>query len=222
MIMAQGGWFPKVAQRSRAQGEEDQSGYEVPAPICDITVEGCEEGIEYEAVLAVMNSEGWSEPRGFCSSDVNALKDLLSSSFFFYFVKVILLYMYIYTLFCAIYSHSFFFKIFLFDFNLIWLGTSRPSPFSEAGWFGFELRAREKPPKPMSPSLTALGSGKLRVTWAVPSAAPPVEATQVQLTDVGTGKKWLIDLTGALVSTGRTNFAASRTEVNIQGVQAGR
>ena len=56
---------------------------------------------------------------------------------------------------------------------------------------------------------------------AVPSAAPPVEATQVQLTDVGTGKKWLIDLTGALVSTGRTNFAASRTEVNIHGVQVG-
>ena len=93
MIMAQGGWFPKVAQRSRAQGEEDQSGYEVPAPICDITVEGCEEGIEYEAVLAVMNSEGWSEPRGFCSSDVNALKDLLSS---FLCKSDIIIYIYIY------------------------------------------------------------------------------------------------------------------------------
>ncbi|CAK9068713.1 unnamed protein product [Durusdinium trenchii] len=32
-------------------------------------------------------------------------------------------------------------------------------------------------------------------------------------------KKWLIDLTGALVSTGRTSFAASRSEVNIHGVQ---
>ena len=41
-----------------------KGGSTVPAPICDITVEGCEEGIEYEAVLAVMNSEGWSEPRG--------------------------------------------------------------------------------------------------------------------------------------------------------------
>ncbi|CAK9067669.1 unnamed protein product [Durusdinium trenchii] len=132
-----------------------KGGSTVPAPTCEVTVEGCEEGIEYEAVLAVMNSEGWSEP----------------------------------------------------------------SPFSEAGWFGASLKTRDKPPKPTAPSLTALGSGKLRVTWAVPSAAPPVEATQVQLTDVGTGKKWLIDLTGALVSTGRTSFAASRSEVNIHGVQ---
>lgn len=132
-----------------------KGGSTVPAPSCEVTVDGCEEGIEYEAVLALMNSEGWSEP----------------------------------------------------------------SPFSEAGWFGASLKSREKPPKPTSPTLTALGSGKLRVTWAVPSAAPPVEATQVQLTDVGTGKKWLIDLTGALVSSGRTSFAPSRTEVNIHGVQ---
>jgi len=132
-----------------------KGGSTVPAPTSEVTIDGCETGIEYEAVLAVMNSEGWSEP----------------------------------------------------------------SPFSVPGWFGEELKSREKPPKPTSPTLTALGDGKLRVTWAVPSAAPPVEATQVQLTDVGTGKKWLIDLTGALVASGRTSFAASRTEVNIHGVQ---
>ncbi|CAJ1429625.1 unnamed protein product [Effrenium voratum] len=132
-----------------------KGGSTVPAPTCEISVEGCEEGVEYEAVLAVMNSEGWSEP----------------------------------------------------------------SPFSEPGYYGMELKPREKPPKPTAPTLTALGKGKLRVSWAVPSVSPPVEATQVQLTDVGTGKKMLVDGSGSLVISGRTTFAASRTEVNINGVQ---
>ncbi|CAE7370903.1 pli1 [Symbiodinium natans] len=131
-----------------------KGGTAIPAPICEIVVDGCEEGIEYEAVLAVMNSEGWSEP----------------------------------------------------------------SLFSEPGFFG-ALKPREKPPRPTAPTLTALGKGKLRVSWAIPSSCPPVEATQVQLTDVGTGNKWLVDGSGALVTSGRTTFAATRTEVHIKDVQ---
>ncbi|CAE7396390.1 TTN [Symbiodinium natans] len=90
-------------------------------------------------------------------------------------------------------------------------GWSEPSPFSEPGFFG-ALKPREKPPRPTTPTLTALGKGKLRVSWAIPTSCPPVEATQVQLTDVGTGNKWLVDESGALVTSGRTTFAATRTE----------
>eukprot|EP00931_Biecheleriopsis_adriatica_P036621 TRINITY_DN21085_c0_g1_i1.p1 TRINITY_DN21085_c0_g1~~TRINITY_DN21085_c0_g1_i1.p1 ORF type:complete len:866 (+),score=183.73 TRINITY_DN21085_c0_g1_i1:91-2688(+) len=132
-----------------------KGGSTVPAPIAEISVEGCEEGVEYEAVLAIMNSEGWSEP----------------------------------------------------------------SPFSAPGFIGM-LKPRAKPPKPEAPTLTALGKGKLRVVWALPQASPPVEATQVQLTDVGTGKKMLVDASnGKLITSGRTTFAATRLEANINGVQ---
>lgn len=132
-----------------------KGGSTVPAPLCSVTVEGCEEGIEYEAVLAVMNSEGWSEP----------------------------------------------------------------SPFSEPGFYG-DLKERAKPEPPAPPKLTTLGSGKLRCSWALTTACPPVEATQVRLTDVGTGKSMLIDATnGKLVESGRTTFAASRTEVTLVGIQ---
>eukprot|EP00930_Biecheleria_cincta_P098825 TRINITY_DN90476_c0_g1_i1.p1 TRINITY_DN90476_c0_g1~~TRINITY_DN90476_c0_g1_i1.p1 ORF type:complete len:845 (+),score=127.90 TRINITY_DN90476_c0_g1_i1:61-2595(+) len=132
-----------------------KGGSTVPAPISDITIDGCEEGLEYEAVIAVMNSEGWSDPSG----------------------------------------------------------------FSQPGWIGM-LKHREKPSRPSAPNLSALGKGKLRVSWVLPPACPPVEATQVQLTDLGTGKTMLVDASnGKLVSSGRTTFAASRLEANVNGVQ---
>ncbi|CAE8662463.1 unnamed protein product, partial [Polarella glacialis] len=98
-------------------------------------------------------------------------------------------------------------------------GWSEPSAFSAPGFYG-TLKPRAKPPSPWGPKLTALGSGKLRVSWVLPEACPPIEASQVQLTDVGTGKKMLVDASnGKLVASGRTTFAASRLEATINGVQ---
>jgi len=132
-----------------------KGGSTVPVPLSEITLDGVEEGLEYEAVIAVMNSEGWSDPSG----------------------------------------------------------------FSQPGYTGM-LKHREKPPRPSAPNLSAQGKGKLRVTWVLPPACPPVEATQVQLTDVGTGKTMLVDASnGKLVTSGRTTFAASRLEANVNGVQ---
>lgn len=133
-----------------------KGGSTVPAPaLSDVTIDGCEEGLEYEAVIAVMNSEGWSDPSG----------------------------------------------------------------FSQPGWIGL-LKHRAKPSKPSAPNLSAIGKGKLRVTWVLPPACPPVEASQVQLTDLGTGKTMLVDASnGKLVTSGRTTFAVSRLEANVNGVQ---
>eukprot|EP00933_Yihiella_yeosuensis_P007835 TRINITY_DN11301_c1_g1_i1.p1 TRINITY_DN11301_c1_g1~~TRINITY_DN11301_c1_g1_i1.p1 ORF type:complete len:923 (-),score=173.69 TRINITY_DN11301_c1_g1_i1:197-2848(-) len=132
-----------------------KGGSTVPAPTCSVEVNGVEEGLEYEAVLAVMNSEGWSEPSGFSEPGC--------------------------------------------------IGTPKP---------------RAKPPTPEPPKLSAVGAGKLRCQWVLPSCCPPVEATQVRITDVGTGKKMLVDAAnGKLVESGRTTLAATRLEVNINGVQ---
>lgn len=129
----------------------------VPAPTCEIRVEGFEEGIAYEAIVAMMNSEGWGD-------------------------------------------------------------VSRTSDPVHIG----ELKPRDKPPAPDPPQLTAVGNGRLKVAWTLPRACPPVEASQVQVTDVGRGKTALVDpASGKLVDSGRTTFGASRLEANIVGVEAG-
>lgn len=135
-----------------------KGGATVPAPTCEVTVEGgLEEGIQYEAIVAVMNSEGWGD-------------------------------------------------------------VSQPS---EPMHFG-ELKPREKPPSPAPPKLVATGSGKMKCSWTLPRTCPPVEASQVQVTDMGRGEKMLVDAsTGKLVSSGRTSFGPSRVEVTITGVQDG-
>mmetsp|Transcript_124464 Transcript_124464/g.265273 ORF Transcript_124464/g.265273 Transcript_124464/m.265273 type:complete len:837 (+) Transcript_124464:155-2665(+) len=132
-----------------------KGGATVPAPTCEITASGCEEGLAYEAVVAMMNSNGWGE-------------------------------------------------------------ISTPSEPMTIG----DPKAREKPPSPGPPKLIAMGPGKLKCSWVIPEACPPVEATQVQLTDVASGIQLLVDAAnGKLVSSGRTTFASTRWEANINGVK---
>lgn len=134
-----------------------KGGSTVPAPMSEVVADGCLEGIAYEAILAVMNSEGWS--------DVSAS--------------------------------------------------------SESACIG-ELKPRAKPLAPLVPTLTVAGKGKLKCTWELPEACPPVEASQVQLTDVGAGTSLLVDAaTCKPVTSGRTTFASPRCEVTIVGVQEG-
>lgn len=133
-----------------------KGGSTVPAPTHEVTIEGCEEGIAYEAIVAANNHEGWSD-------------------------------------------------------------VSPPSAPTCIG----ELKPRAKPPMPAPPKLEALGGGKLRVSWSVPQACPPVEATQVQITDVSAGMTLVVDASsGRLMPSGR-NFAANRTEVTITGAEDG-
>lgn len=136
-----------------------KGGSTVPAPTCEVVVEGCMEGLAYEAIVAVMNSDGWSD-------------------------------------------------------------ISQPSLPVCIG----ELKTRGKPAKPEPPALIALGAGKLKVTWSVPEACPPIEAAQVQITDVSSGMGLLVDASsGKLVpaGSGRTTFVATRTEANIVNASDG-
>lgn len=134
-----------------------KGGTSVPAPNCDVIVEGCEEGLEFEAIVAAMNSEGWGEP----------------------------------------------------------------SDSSVAVGLG-QLKPREKPCSPAPPKLAAAGAGKLRITWLLPEACPPIEASQVQITDVGSGLQLLVDAgNGKMVPSGRTTFASTRLECNVTGVKEG-
>mmetsp|Transcript_81855 Transcript_81855/g.171215 ORF Transcript_81855/g.171215 Transcript_81855/m.171215 type:complete len:821 (-) Transcript_81855:236-2698(-) len=133
----------------------NKGGATVPAPLTEVKLSGCLEGVAYEAIVAVMNAEGWSD-------------------------------------------------------------ISPPSKPTSIG----ELKPRAKPPKSESPNLEALGSGRLRISWKAPEACPPIEACQVQVTDVSSGLTLLVDASnGKLVQSGRTTFAASRTECTVQGVQ---
>jgi len=135
----------------------NKGGGTVPAETSEILLWGCEEGIAYEAIIAVMNGDGWSD-------------------------------------------------------------MSAPSL---PGCIG-ELKSRAKPQRPGPPKLDAVASGRLRVTWTLPEACPPIEASQVQITEVSTGLTLLVDATnGKLISTGRTTFGASRTECNINGATDG-
>jgi hypothetical protein len=62
----------------------------------------------------------------------------------------------------------------------------------------------------------------MKCTWDIPEACPPVEASQLQLTDVARRRTFLVDAAnGKLVQSGRTTFAASRTEANVNGVEDG-
>lgn len=134
-----------------------KGGATVPAPVCEVMLEGCEEGVAYEAIIAFMNADGWSEP-------------------------------------------------------------SPPSPPAANG----ELQPRAKPQQPGPPKLEAVGSGRLRVSWTVSKACPPVEATQVQITDVSTGLTLFVDAAnGKLVPSGRTTFASHRTECMVNGAEDG-
>lgn len=128
-----------------------KGGSVVPAPTCEVTLEGVEEGLAYEAVVAAMNSEGWGE-------------------------------------------------------------LSQPSSPGHTG----ELKPREKPPKPGPPKLTGMGPGRMRCTWVVPRACPPVEASQVEVHDMTNNRKFLVEAaSGKLVTSGRTTFAASRLECTV-------
>lgn len=128
-----------------------KGGSTVPAPISEVTADGCLEGIAYEAVVAAMNSEGWGE-------------------------------------------------------------VSSPS---EPGCIGTE-KPRAKADRPAPPTLTPVAPGKLKCSWVVPEACPPVEACQVQLTNVSTGLTMLVDaVTGRLVSSGRTTFAVPKSETTV-------
>eukprot|EP00928_Gymnodinium_smaydae_P034798 TRINITY_DN24588_c0_g1_i1.p1 TRINITY_DN24588_c0_g1~~TRINITY_DN24588_c0_g1_i1.p1 ORF type:complete len:883 (+),score=246.30 TRINITY_DN24588_c0_g1_i1:96-2744(+) len=83
-------------------------------------------------------------------------------------------------------------------------------------------RPRMKPPRPLPPRLTAVGPGKMKCFWDVPEACPPVEACQLQLTDVARHRTMLVDAAnGKLVESGRTTFAVPRCEANINGVEDG-
>lgn len=128
----------------------------VPAPTCEIRIDGCEEGIAYEAIVAVMNSEGWGDI----------------------------------------------------------------SPASEPVHIG-ELKPRDKPPAPDPPQLIAVGDGRLKVSWTLPRACPPVEASQVQVTDESRGKKAVVDPSSGKLVDSKKTFGASRLEANIVGVEAG-
>ena len=57
--MAQEDSFRRVVQRLETQFNEAPSAEnpclcQVPAPLCEITVDGCEEGIEYEATFNLL------------------------------------------------------------------------------------------------------------------------------------------------------------------------
>jgi len=135
-----------------------KGGSTVPAPTCDVTVDGLLEGLEYEAIVAMMNSEGWGD-------------------------------------------------------------VSEPSKSTHCG----DLKPREKPLTPSAPTLTANGPNKMKCSWTIPDAFPPVEASQVQITEVATGVKLLVDAAnGKLVSSGRTSLAATRLECKVEGVQDGK
>mmetsp|Transcript_43944 Transcript_43944/g.116164 ORF Transcript_43944/g.116164 Transcript_43944/m.116164 type:complete len:758 (-) Transcript_43944:214-2487(-) len=123
-----------------------KGGSAVPAPTCEVMAE-CEEGLEYEVIVAAMNAKGWSEV----------------------------------------------------------------SACSEPACVGAVL-PRARPPAPLAPTLTLL-HGKLKCSWSIPQACPPVEASQVQVTVAG--QRWLVDASGNLVHTGRTTFAAPRCEATI-------
>lgn len=132
-----------------------KGGSTVPTPLCEVTVDGCLEGIEYEAVVAAMNSEGWGD-------------------------------------------------------------VSQPSEPVSIG----EAKPRDKPPAPLIPTLVSAAQGKLKCTWELPEACPPVEASQVRLTDVAKGVSMLVDAAkGQLVESGRTTLAAPKCEVTINGVK---
>jgi hypothetical protein len=134
-----------------------KGGSTVPAPTCEVTVDGCLEGIEYEAVVAAMNSEGWGD-------------------------------------------------------------VSQPSEPVSIG----EKKPRDKPSPPLIPTLESHSPGKLKCSWSLPDACPPVEASQVRLTDVAKGVSMLVDAAkGLLVESGRTALAAPKTEIVISGVQDG-
>jgi hypothetical protein len=77
-------------------------------------------------------------------------------------------------------------------------------------------KIREKPPAPPPPKLVALENKRFKVSWSIPQACPPVEASQLQLTDLGRGKKWLVEAaTGRLVEAGKTTFTATRLEATV-------
>eukprot|EP00927_Polykrikos_kofoidii_P035021 TRINITY_DN29606_c0_g1_i1.p1 TRINITY_DN29606_c0_g1~~TRINITY_DN29606_c0_g1_i1.p1 ORF type:complete len:876 (+),score=144.71 TRINITY_DN29606_c0_g1_i1:43-2628(+) len=135
-----------------------KGGATVPADTSEVIVTNCEDGIEYEAVIAAMNKNGWGDV----------------------------------------------------------------SPSSTPVCIG-ELRRRDKPSRPLPPRLSVVGPGKLRCVWDLPQdACPPVEASQLQLTDVSKKKSILVDaVNGKLVTSGRTTFAAPRCEANINGVEDG-
>ncbi|CAK0801197.1 unnamed protein product, partial [Prorocentrum cordatum] len=83
-------------------------------------------------------------------------------------------------------------------------------------------KIREKPPAPGPPKLVALDKGRFKVSWSIPQACPPVEASQVQLADLGTGKKWLVEAaTGRLVASGKTTFTATRLEATVSNAEDG-
>jgi len=134
-----------------------KGGATVPADTKDVTIEGCEEGIHYEVVVAAMNKDGWGE-------------------------------------------------------------VSKPSKPACIG----EARPRQKPERPSAPKLTALGSGKMKCAWDIPEACPPVEACQLQLTDMGKNKTFLVHgAKGTLVQSGQTTIAVPRCEASVNGTEDG-
>jgi len=134
-----------------------KGGSTVPAPTCEVTVDGCEVGLGYEAIVAAMNSHGWSD-------------------------------------------------------------VSEPSLPVIIG----DPKPRAKPTPPPPPKLSAVGPGKLRCTWEIGEACPPIEASQLQLTAVSSGLVLLVDAAnGRLVPSGRTTFAVPRCEASINGVEDG-
>mmetsp|Transcript_66195 Transcript_66195/g.123577 ORF Transcript_66195/g.123577 Transcript_66195/m.123577 type:complete len:804 (-) Transcript_66195:79-2490(-) len=135
-----------------------KGGSVVQGPTSEVTVEGCEDGLAYEAIVAASNNDGWSEV----------------------------------------------------------------SPSSAPCCVG-EARPRAVPPSPLPPRLVSAGPGKLKVTWVLPQACPPVEVSQVEVSTESGDGKWLIDAgSGKLVTSGgRTTFAAPKCEANIAGAVEG-
>jgi len=131
-----------------------KGGMTVPAPTCEVTADGIEEGLAYEAFVAAMNSEGWGD-------------------------------------------------------------VSSPSKPTTIG----EPKPRAKPFAPAPPKLVGLAPGKLKCSWTLPQCCPPVEASQLQITDIVQGTKMLVDASnGKLVHSGRTTFAAPRCDATINGI----
>jgi hypothetical protein len=99
-----------------------------------------------------------------------------------------------------------------------WGEISQPSKPACVG----EAKTRTKPPRPMPAKLTPIGPGKMRCSWEVPEACPPVEASQLQLSELTGARKrtFLVDATnGKLVQSGRTTFAVPRNEATINGIE---
>mmetsp|Transcript_17406 Transcript_17406/g.40674 ORF Transcript_17406/g.40674 Transcript_17406/m.40674 type:complete len:793 (+) Transcript_17406:90-2468(+) len=154
----------RIVGSSKFQNFDNASGTLVPkggsvvkAPTSEVTVEGCEDGIAYEAIVAASNSEGWSD-------------------------------------------------------------VSAPSAPCTHG----EPRTRAAPSPQLPPKLVSSGPGKLKLSWMIPQACPPVEASQVEITKVGGEEKWFVDASnGKMVASGRTTFVAPKCEINVAGAAEG-